>query len=1125
MSKPTYSALLSLTIALSCLPAFGQTAGEILGLVSDSTQAVVPAASVTLTNTSTNATRTATTNGAGLYAFPSLVPGLYEIKVTAPGFSSVTRRDIEVQVQQSVRVDITLTIGQVSEAIEVRGAVGLLATEDATVGTVIENRRIVELPLNGRNFLQLVALSPNVSYGFGSPFQAGNRQGGTRASQNMSLSGQRGVWNRYTLDGVENTDVNFNLYVILPSVDALQEFKVQSGVYPAEFGRAASQINVSTKPGTNQYHGTLFEFLRNDKLDAQQYAFTTVRPNNPFKWNQFGYTLGGPVWIPKVFNGKNKLFFMTNYEGYRDRRTSQGLWNVATPKMRAGDFSEVPGLQLFDPVGRTVGPDGKVQASPISGNQIPKTRISSVAQKLLDFYPEPNTAGTGFIRDNYQKTLRNTIDKDQFTARMDWIESNSSTWFGRFSWGDESTLNEGLKLNGSVLATNAKQYVVSNTRTLSPTWVNEFRFGVNDFFNYLGAELANERNVVGELAIPGLETPDPLVWGIPNIRSLSHGLSGWGDNPNGPFILNDATFQVIDNVSWTRGKHMFRFGLEVSRLRFNQIGNEFARGVFNAEGTSTQNPVTRTGGFGFADFMLGYPRTGEAAVNLAFHQFRSTAQYYYIDDTFRINPKLTLSVGLRYEFTQPWWDRSQNVTNTIVPNVMYSGNVADMSLHPYLLRPGEGDFYEGKRLRFPGVQVGRGNPYGKGTYLPDKNDWAPRIGVAWNPTSRWSIRTGFGVFYSQESANSRFDMARTLAGRVQNVSNADFPNVTFDNFMGPAGLLVSITRPFVTGFMVDNRTTYSMQYLLNIQRELGNSTMVEVGYNGSQSRHLYSMWDANEPNPSPVGAVYTRAPFAELGRIQTIHGGGTGSYNGLGIKLQRRFAAGLTYLVGYTWSKSLDTASAIRGAGDGILPNNSRCMACERSYSVFNTPHRLTTSVLYDLPLGKGKPWMDRGGVVNQIVGGWQVGSIITVQSGRTINPVTCSDQSNTGGGNCEDRLNTTGVGWKLPAGERSTERWFNASAFSLQPFGTYGNGGRNLMMGPSMRAWDFSAHKNFFIGEDHRLTFRFEAFNFPNHPNWGNPGNNWGTNDPARPSSSFNVIRGTNTSMRELQFGLKYDF
>lgn len=356
------------------VPFYGQTLGEIVGEVKDASGALIPGASVTATNVATSAARTVETNDAGLYSFPSLVPGSYRLRVEAKGFKTVMRSDIELQVQQSARIDFSLDVGQVSEAIEVKGSAALMATENATVGTVVENRRIVELPLNGRNFLQLVALSPNVSYGFGTPGQASGRQGGDRASQNISLMGMRGTWNRYTLDGIENTDVNFNLYNLLPSIDALQEFKVQSGIYPAEFGRAASQINVSTKPGSNEFHGALFEFMRNDKIDAKQYDFIGTSPaKSPFKYNQYGFTLGGPVLIPRLFNGKNRLFFMGNYEGFRQRTRGIGLYTTPTVAMRGGDFSYAlaSGNQLYDPATKAfVG--GALTGQPFANNQIPK---------------------------------------------------------------------------------------------------------------------------------------------------------------------------------------------------------------------------------------------------------------------------------------------------------------------------------------------------------------------------------------------------------------------------------------------------------------------------------------------------------------------------------------------------------------------------------------------------------------------------------------------------------------------------------------------------------------------------------------------------------------------------------
>src|SRR5438094_262544 len=340
MSNRCVWCILSIVV-LSVLPALAQTQASISGVIHDPTGAVIPGVTVTVTNPATNFVRAAISNEAGVYNFPSLQPGRYNIKVELPGFRTITQNDLELQIQQSARLDFTLQVGDVSQTVEVEGTAALIATENATVGTVIENRRIVEMPLNGRNFLQLASLSPNVSYGFTTAGQEDQRQGGSRASQNIAVAGQRSEFNHFTLDGVENTDVNFNTYVFLPSIDALQEFKVQTGIFPAEFGRATTQINVSTKPGTNQFHGTVFEFLRTDKLDAKQYAFAGERPKDPFKWNQYGFALGGPVWLPKIYKGTDRLFFMSNYEGYKERRLPRQLFSVPSVKMRSGDFSEV----------------------------------------------------------------------------------------------------------------------------------------------------------------------------------------------------------------------------------------------------------------------------------------------------------------------------------------------------------------------------------------------------------------------------------------------------------------------------------------------------------------------------------------------------------------------------------------------------------------------------------------------------------------------------------------------------------------------------------------------------------------------------------------------------------------
>src|SRR3989442_1339098 len=380
----------SFVLACSLLAAqlgFGQTFGSISGETRDSSGAIVAGAAVTLVNSGTNATRTVATNDAGEYVFPSLPPGMYTLKIEKTGFKTVVRNQIELQVQLAARVDFELQIGQVSESIEVRADAALLVTDNGTVGTVIENKRIVELPLNGRNYLQLVSLAPNVSTGFSGQGQAGARQGGIRAAQTIAVAGQRTNFNHYTLDGVENTDPNFNTFVVMPSIDALEEFKVQTGVYPAEFGRQTTQINVLTKSGTNQYHGTLFEFLRNDKMDANPYSFTSIRTSkDPFKWNQYGFTLGGPVWLPKIFNGKDKLFFMGNYEAYRKRGNTTGLYSLAPVAVQGGDFSALAN-KVYDPTTRALAAAGKtITATQFPGHLVPQSRISPLPKKLLEVY-------------------------------------------------------------------------------------------------------------------------------------------------------------------------------------------------------------------------------------------------------------------------------------------------------------------------------------------------------------------------------------------------------------------------------------------------------------------------------------------------------------------------------------------------------------------------------------------------------------------------------------------------------------------------------------------------------------------------------------------------------------------
>ena len=1099
------------------LSLFGQTFGEITGEVRDAQGAVIPGAEVSVTNIATNVSRSTMSNEAGVYAFPALPPGTYQLRVAKAGFKTTTRTDIELQVQQSARIDIELAVGQVSESVEVSASAALLSTENATVGTVIENKRIVELPLNGRNYLQLVSLAPNVSYGFGSAGQAGSRQGGERSTQNIAVSGQRSYFNAFTLDGVNNTDPNFNTYVIQPSIDALQEFKVQSGIYPAEFGRETTQINVSTKPGTNDFHGTLFEFLRNDKLDAKQYAFTSARPSkDPFKWNQYGFTLGGPVWIPKILNGRNKLFFMSNYEAFRQRRQVQATYDLPSSAMRGGDFSELlaRGTTIYDPSTRMVN-GADVIEQPFPGNIISPNLISSTAKKLFEFYPAPNLPNSTLVR-NRQQAIGRPINKDQFILRMDFAESSNSQWFGRYSWGDENQLNEGLKLNGFQVLTNVEQYMGSNVRVFSASKVNEFRFGLTRFFNSAGRELAFKRDVVTELGLPGLKGGDPVAWGIPAV-SLS-GFSGFGDDSEGPYVNDNKSLEFIDNFSWIHGKHSLRFGGEARRDEYNQIGNQFARGsfIFENDATAIVRSGAKSGGSSFADYLLGYSRRSEAAVSIASAQFRNWSYALYMDDVWKLGPKLTVNMGLRYELTPPWEDQTGRLFTVGMPFEDRVPKVADLSRHPFFLRQGKGDPLEGVNLVWPNIQVRRDGSLGNRLVKTDYADWAPRFGITWNPTPKWVVRSGFGIFYSQDTGNPRFDMARNLAGRTR--FEADATHLyTFDTaFAGLAGAKAVVPTPYSFANKYERVTPYTIMYLFNIQRELPGNSVLELGYLGNQSHHIEQLRAVNEELPGSAPHS-ERTPYVEFGRIQLVDNSGNANYHGLSTKLTKRYSAGLTYLVSYTWSKSIDEGSAIRTHdGDTLFPQNSYCLACERALSSFHTAHRLVNSVLYDLPVGKGRPLNVNNPILNAMVGRWQAGSIIVYQTGFPITVSTGTDQANTGGG--FDRPIATGIDPVLPRDQQTTEHFFNTAAFAVQPFGTFGNVGRNTLIGPRLLNWDFSAHKNFNFTERQYLQFRWESFNAINHPNWSNP-------NTSRSSNAFGTIGGTRVGMRQMQFALKYVF
>jgi len=1134
--------VLGVTICLG-LPLLGQTLGEITGRVSDPSGAGVPNSALTLTSTATNAVRQAESGNDGFYSFPSVPPGFYNLKSEHPGFKTATSNNIEVQVQQTVRLDFTLQVGEVSQSVEVSAAASLLQSENATLGNVVTNQSIVQLPLNGRNYVNLVGLNSNVNTLAPPAGQAQSRQGGDRANQSISAGGNRIFFDYFTLDGVNNTDVDFNTYIVLPSIDAIQEFKVQTGVYPAEFGHGATQINVLTKSGGNLYHGSLFEFLRNDAMDANSsYAFTATRPiKSPFKWNDYGYELDGPVRIPHLFDGRNKLFFMSNFETLVQRQAAQAVYSVPTAAMQQGNFSAWP-TTIYQPNSGGI---------PYPGNVIPLTQLNPTSQALLKYYVTPTLPG---FTNNYTQYNSSPFNRDSFIIRMDYSESAKSQWTGRYSWGSEVQKTGGINITGTKVTSGTEQYLGSNTRILSPNIVNEARFGYSRFFNSISPLSAFSVNTVATLGIPNLTPGPPVQWGVPNAGFNGDGFTGIGDNTDFPYQISDNTTQIVDNLSWIKGKHTFKFGFEYNRQNFNQYGNQYLRGGFAFSPNATQS-ATKTGGDAFAEFLLGDIYQSTVAFQAANALNQRNVEHAFIDDTWKITPKLTLSLGVRYELTPPFTDHSGDLFAVAIPAIIASPQIPQSSgLWPYMVRQGNCSNPYTATPAIPFIwsntpAVCSNGKFNQALQQTRFNDLAPRVGIAWSPDSKTVIRAAFGEFFAQDNGNSMyFDMARNIGVRLTLTATTNGTTwsagsgvesglpATWANAVTPPGAGGSPTAfppPYAYVAAYSHYTSYTEQYLLNIQRQLGADWSIEAGYLGSESHHLYGFQNANQGIPSPVGAASTHLPFADFGVIQLVRDGVNATYNALSLKVTKRFSKGMSVLSNFTWSKSLDDSSGIRTQGyDTLFPQNSYCIACERGLSSFNVPLRWLTSVLYDVPVGKGKPLNITNGFADAIVGGWEVGGTVITQNGVPVT-ITIGGVDNSITQNGYDRPNATGV--SPTSGSQTTAGWYNRAAYVEAPLGTYGNVGRDTVASPPMFGFDADLHKSWKMpySERHQLQLRFEAFNVLNHPNWGGPNGNIlaGAAIPGQPANAphagFGVISGLlqNTAMRQLQVAMKYTF
>lgn len=1103
--------LLLLAIGVS---AFAQSETAILvGRVTDPSGLGVPGAETRLTRNATGAVRQTVTSVSGEYRLDLLEPDDYTIRVTAPGFKTFEDAHIHLQVAQASEFDAALAVGEASEQITVEATVSPLETESASQGTVVSQEKVKSLPLNGRQFLQLALLSPNTNSGGIAVQQNALRQGEVAG---LSVAGTRTNDSAYLLDGVIDTDPDYNALTYVPIVDAIAEFQVQVAQYSAEYGRASGgQVNVLTQSGTNDWHGAAWEFLRNNRLDARPFNLTTSSEVPKFQRNQFGGLVGGPL-------KKNKLFAFFSYEGLRVRQAAANLTTIGVPDalQRKGNFSEeIATTVIYDPTSTLSGG----LRTPFPGNIIPSNRIDPSVSAAMNILPLPNLPGNFYINSTDVLTQNN----NNYSGRLDYQITGSLKLFGRYSGAVEDAAIPVVLPNRANLDNATPQNMaVGLTQVVSPSKVNDLRLGFSRLnFLYGLPEL--------DFNINGAETQ------LPNflIGTLNFGGAGPynATGQGGIARARDNVYQIWDVFAWQIGRHSLKLGGEFDNTQYVRF--EYADPLGSLTFTSGYTDATAAApkagdhsGDSSATALLGLPST--ATRTLGPNRMDGLERNYagFAQDDIRLTPSLTANLGLRYEVSPPMYD---------IRNQMSS---IDFSTAP----PPVAIFAAGLQgIYSPKLFVCGKDGYPQGCAYTQWHNFSPRVGLAWSLDSKTVVRVGGGIYYGTQDANTLLKLAQTLPTTyAQTLTfNAYVPqnpnlNVFTSAIVGSQAIQAAALDPH-------QGTPYSPQWSFNIQRSIAPQTMVEIGYLGTGGVHLEQNVQVN--NSMPGTAVkrpfygLTLAPAAQAASafpisnttvpVTTINyfpHSAHSNYHALSLRAERRFVKGFSLLSSFTWSKAISNAPQYRNAGgitgdENSPPQNSFDLAADRSLAYFNAKFRWVTTGVYDLPFGHGRRMVNQGWGA-AVLGGWQLSGILQLQSGFPYTIDYKGDPINIGGGSGgilvrpNYVLNSSGmpVDPNLPSDQRSTSEWFNTAAF-VQPIASFGTVGRNTMTGDGLSNLDATIARNFPIGERVNLQFRAEVFDLANHPNFNLIGRI--VNDPT-----FGIVQNQ-LPPRQIQFGFKARF